>query len=273
MNKKKGKKMHNRGVTMVELIITFALLAVFLTTATMCISHAVIFYYHERQTMSAYSVADMVLSEIKDDIRTMQSSDYNGYIKIREKNAVGNLIAVSPAAGEYKGSTLEYVASNLNDGANVVQIDTNGCNCAMIDDKSIKKSEIDDIDKDYLTMRYYGRYPEKNLNQYKNLYMDRIITGSSADVSGNYAALSTDKVVWHAQEKLAKQVYQDYTISLEFSVKPGAANAEGKQYVDYVDVTVKVNNTEGEVYKKTRRVNILNKVYYENGRTLYSDVY
>ena len=89
--KTQNRKQKNSGVTMVELIVSFALLSIFLVAATMCISHAVIFYFSERQTMSSYSVADIVFSEIKNELRTMQSSDFNGYIKLREKAPDGRL--------------------------------------------------------------------------------------------------------------------------------------------------------------------------------------
>lgn len=271
---KKGKmKYRNRGVTMVELIVTFALLAIFMTVATMCISHAIIFYYNERQTMNAISVADIVFAEVKNDIRTMQGSDYNGYVKVREKNAANKLVAVSPSGGEYKGSTLEFVLSNINDGACAVQIDTNGCKDALIDAEKVRKDEVENIDEKYLTMRYYNRYPEKNIMAYKTLYMDRIVSGTSAEASGNYSSVTGGKVCWHAQEKLPKQLYQDYTIELEFSVVPEAPDANGKCLVKYVDVTVIVNNTEEQVYKKNRRVALQNKVYYNNDSTMYSDIY
>ena len=265
-------KRKNRGVTMVELVVSFALLAIFLVAATMCISHAVIFYYNERQTMSAYSVADIVFSEIKNELRTMQSSEYNGYVKIREKSGTDGLLTpVSESAGVYEGTTIEYVASNINNGANAVLLDAEGCTCALIDKDKIIKDSIDNIKSGYLTLRYYSRYPEKKLETYKELYMDKIIVGSSAEESANYSGIVGKNVVWHAEEKLPVQLYQDYTVSLQFSVHP-LNDGEGNKVVNYVDVNVTVNDAGGLCYQKERRVELQNKVYYEEGDTLYSDV-
>lgn len=266
----KHRKKRNRGVTMVELIVSFALLAIFLTTATMCISHAVIYYYTERQLMSAYSVADMVLSEVKDELRTMQDSRQNGYVKIREKDADDKLVAVHKSSGSYTGTTIEFVASNISDGANAVQLDVEGCKDIMIDDKQVINDDLQNIDPNYLTLRYYNRYPEKQAAGYKKLYMDVIVPGTSAATSGNYNSVAGRRVVWHAQEKLPVQAYQNYTVSLEFSVRP-QTDTEGNEVVKYVDVTVNVNDVSGMVYQKKRRVDLQNNVYYTNEKTMYSD--
>lgn len=271
IKKSHNEKRKNRGVTMVELIVSFALLSIFLVAATMCISHAVIFHYSERQTMSAYSVADIVFSEIKDELRTMQSSDYYGYVKIREKNASdGRLVAVAENGGIYEGTTIEFVASNINNGANAVQLDTEGCTCALINKDGVVKENIDNIKDGYLTLRYYSPYRETKMSGYEKLYMDQIMMGSSAEASNNYNEIIGSKVVWHAEEKLPVQLYQDYTVSLKFSVHP-TTDSEGHKVVNFVDVSVSVNDADGEVYQKSRRVELQNTVYYETGNTLYSD--
>ena len=265
-----GKK-KNLGVTMVELIVSFALLSIFLMTATMCISHAVIFHYSERQNMSAYSVADIVFSEIKDELRTMQSSEYYGYVKIRKKSdSDDKLMAVSENGGVYEGTTIEFVPSNINNGANAVLLDSEGCTCALINKDGVVKDNIDNIKEGYLTLRYYSTYRETKMAGYEKLYMDQIMMGSSAEASGNYNEIVGNKVVWHAKEKLPVQLYQDYTVSFKFSVRP-TVDSEGHNVVNYVDVSVSVNDADGEVYQKSRRVELQNTVYYETGNTLYSD--
>lgn len=275
----------NKGVTMVELIVTFALLAIFLATATMCISHAIIFFFDEQQRMSSYTVADVVLSELKDEIRTMQSSEdgRKGYIKLRKGSSGPDV-----AGGVYTGTTIEYMASNINDGLNAVQIDVAGCDDYMIDGKneSLREVTVDgavtnkaDIKSDYLTMRYYGRFKETN-STYEELFMDKIVNGTYAASLPVFNGITGSDVVWHASEKLPKELYQRHLIELQFSVSPHD-DGSGHQIVDYVDVTVFVKRITDEstmateqVYQKERRIDLQNNVYYKpySEATMYSDV-
>ena len=263
----------NKGVTMVELIVTFALLAIFMGAATMCISHAIIFFFDEQQRMSAYTVADGVISELKEEIRTMQGSSegLNGYVKLRD------------TSDAYTGKTLEFITSNINDNENAVLIDAKGCNDLLINggDNILREVTVNgtttnkaDLKSGYLTMRYYGRPAEIN-PQYKKLFEDKIVVGTEA---GNAAALNSyigQKVVWHAQEKLPESFYQQHKIELEFKVAPHD-DGSGNKIVDYVDVIVYVKDENGAetVYQKERRVDLQNTVKYipTDEATLYSDI-
>ena len=100
--------------------------------------------------------------------------------------------------------------------------------------------------------------------------MDTIVSGTSAETSGKYPGLTSSKVVWHAQEKLPTQAYQGYTVELSFGVQP-EADALGNQVVYAVDVTVRVKEEDRIVCEKRRRVDLQNRVYYQNGHSLYSD--
>jgi hypothetical protein len=281
--KYKGMQNRNKGVTMVELIVTFALLAIFLAASTMCISHAIIFFFDEQQRMRSYTVADVVLSELKKDIRTMQASDNGraGYVKLRNGSGAADV-----NGGIYTGTTIEFIASNINDGQNAVQIDTAGCNADMIDGKDEKLREVTikgttttkaTLPSNYLSMRYYGKMKETN-SEYANLFMDKFVPGTYAAGLTSFSSLTSGcEVVWHAQEKLPKEMYQDYIIDLEFSVKP-RDDGSGNNVVDYVDVTVFVKKIIDEsvgasetVYEKTRRIDIQNEVYYKLEPTMYSD--
>ena len=229
--------------------------------------------------MAAFSVADLAISEIREDICSMQSSKFNGYIKIREKNG-SKLVEVAPQAdGSYEGTTLEFVPSNIQDAAIAVQIDCEGCgstgvfsDAILIDSDSVVTTDIKNVLKDHLTLRYYYRYPETKLEGYRDLYMDRILPNSSAADESAFGSYATGtKVVWHALEKLPAESYQDFTIALDFSVSP-VTDGEGNEVVSYVDVSVTVNDASGEeVYTKESRVDLLNEVYYNSQPTMYSD--
>ncbi len=280
----KKKKLNNKGITLVELVVSFGLLAIFLATAAMCISHAVLFYYHQRQEMAAFTVADLAISEIREDIRSMQGSKFNGYIKVRKKNdSTGKLVGVPKTSGSYDGTTLEFVTSNIQDSAIAVQIDCEGCgsdstgifhDAILINNEEVVNATIKNIRKDHLTFRYYYKYPESELPGYDDLYMDRLLPDSSASKETAFSSYADGRnVVWHTLEKLPAESYQDFTIDLNFSVTPMPPDSEGNEAVSYVDVTVSVKNASGdEVYSKESRVDLLNEVYYKEEATMYSDM-
>ena len=278
----KKKKLNNKGITLVELVVSFGLLAIFLATAAMCISHAVLFYYHQRQEMAAFTVADLAISEIREDIRSMQSSKYNGYIKVRKKNDRGKLVGVTKTSGSYEGTTLEFVTSNIQDSAIAVQIDCEGCgsestgifsDAILINSEKVVNESIKNIRKDHITLRYYYKYPGEDLDGYEDLYMDKLLSDSSATKETAFSSYANGKnVVWHTLEKLPAESYQDFTIDLDFSVTPFDDGSH--EVVSYVDVTVSVKNASGdEVYSKESRVDLLNEVYYKGEATMYSDMY
>ena len=303
-NGKAERRINNLGTTLVELVVSFALLAIFLASATMCISHAVLFYYYERQEIAALSVADLAFSEIKDEIRTMQSSKYNGYVKIRDRNeASKSMDEVSLVSGNYTGSCIEFVTSNIHDAATAVQIDTEGCGAdgvfpdesdglykgaVMINQDGLYNSNLKNINAGYVTERYYCRYPETEPGGYDDLFMDVYLQDSSASKVDGFNSLAFNtKVVWHALEKIPVASYQDFRVKLMFSVKP-EADGDGNLVVKNVDVAVYVLDkdvSEGEirdegeleskaVYVKKRSIELQNTVYYRdrNVPTMYSDV-
>ncbi|MCR5282984.1 MAG: hypothetical protein K6E18_06395 [Lachnospiraceae bacterium] len=265
---------------MVELIVTFALLAIFLSVSTMCISHAVTFFYEQERRTTTYSVADIVLAELKKEIRTMQGSTQEGkggYLRIRNGQA-----SVSKNGAVYEGSGIEFLTSNINDTATAVRIDADGCDDILIDedgkravptaDPSIPSYQAD-LEPGYLTMCYYSRFSETR-DPYKGLFLNRIVPGSDA-ASSVYADIIGKDVVWHATERLPKQLYQNQKIGLLFSTEP-QSTPEGER-VEFVDVTVIVSEVaeDGslkELYRKKRRIPVLNTVYYKNEPTMYSDV-
>ena len=280
----KKKKLNNKGITLVELVVSFGLLAIFLATAAMCISHAVLFYYHQRQEMAAFTVADLAISEIREDIRSMQGSKFNGYIKVRKKDdSTGKLVGVSKTSGSYEGTTLEFVTSNIQDSAIAVQIDCEGCgsestgifsDAILINSEKVVNESIKNIRKDHITLRYYYKYPGEDLDGYEDLYMDKLLSDSSATKETAFSSYANGKnVVWHTLEKLPAESYQDFTIDLNFSVTPMPPDSEGNEAVSYVDVTVSVKNASGdEGYSKESRVDLLNEVYYKEEATMYSDM-
>ena len=113
--------------------------------------------------------------------------------------------------------------------------------------------------------------------------MDRILPESAAVKKPAFSSYSGCKVVWHTLEKLSTESYQDFKVSLEFSVKPEEIEIETDDpdnpdqvlLVRYVDVTVNVLDpaepTGDPVYTKVRRIDLANTVYYKEESTMYTD--
>ena len=276
-----------RGTTMAELIVSFMLLAIFLLATTMVITNSIKTYYHEQELMSIYSVADTVLSESREEIRRMQSSDLGGYVKLRTKGSgVPDPVVPADALG-MEGQILEFIRSNEKDGYILVQMDDRGCSddTMMIDAEGVLKDADElkgTIPADQLTTRYYLKHrADKSNATYGSLCMDRLPSGSSANtVTGYQRPDLTDStpLIWDAENKLPTTTYLGYPIRLSFSMKPYAD--AGKWKVSYVDVTVEVLKglptpevpTPEILYTKTGTVTLQNEVIYNEDPTLYSDV-
>ncbi len=280
-----GRK--NAGTTMVELIVSFALLAIFLTAVTMVISNALITYYNEQRLMSMFSVADTVFSEIKNDIRTMQPSVYptggsggsgaGGFIKLR-----GSSGESLPGANgtTVTGETIEFVKANRQDGLVLEQIDAKGCKdgAALIELKEdkinvLKKNVNETIPAGGLTARYFLRAPERT-NGLKNYFMDQKRTDSDVPNNNTYTEVANNaQLVWDAEDRLPTELYQGLTVKTTFSVKPVETSGVGL-VVSSVDIKVslyKQDDLTTPVYEKEGAVPLQNVVCYNNEKTVYSE--
>lgn len=277
--KRKAYLQNNKGVTMVELIVSFALLAIFLSVVTMCISDVLTTYYRQQKLMSMYTVADTVMGELKDEIATMQGSELKGgagkgYIKLRDES--GNAITTVDANGKYTGTTIEFLQPNTMDGPIMMQIDTKGTQAPIIDSETIIKTQAENINADRLTMRYYLQFSENNLD-YKGLYLDKLCNNTKA--LATYNALNPSlmtagtNVIWDAEERLPETLYQGYKVEISYSVDPTSVvvNGENKLLVKTVDVTVRIFEEDTLKYEKIRTIGLENPVYYKTDPTVYSD--
>ncbi|MCR5339306.1 MAG: type II secretion system GspH family protein [Lachnospiraceae bacterium] len=284
-----GKR--NAGTTMVELIVSFALLAIFLTAVTMVMSNALLTYYREQKQMSIYSVADTVLSEIREDIRTMQPSVYPadggsstpaaGYIKLRN----GGASLQTTTNNEISGETIEFIKSNMQDGVVLEQIDAMGCGekAVMVDLREdettgenklfVVKDQLNQImPEGRITVRYYLKAPEQT-DALKNYFMDIKHAKSVVTAEDNYANLSNNPqyVVWDVEDRLPAKLYQGLTVKTTFTVKPAGDDL----VVSSVGVRVSLFDPEDPtklVYEKEGTIPLQNTVFYNNDDTVYSEV-
>jgi len=267
----KMKKAADGGVTMIELISSFALLAIFMVIITLSISHSLILYYEQRGIMDAYSIADVIMSEMQDDIRTMQGSgdtiSQKGYVKLRDANGA---TVIARAGEEIFGETLEFVAANENDADYAVQLDSKGFDGIMIKNHSVINDNPNPITSGHLTLRYYKQDNTEVMDsKYYGLYADRICIGSK--LSEVIPAAINTVVARDAVERVAIDMYQNRTIKLSFSVTP-IDDGEGNLIVSGVYTTLEMYNEDELIYKKQRFIDFQNKVFYKNADTMYSEV-
>lgn len=253
----------NKGFTIVELVVTFALFSIFIVAILTVMSGSTRTYYHERQTMAAYTVADGVLSEIQNDVQTMLGKDQKGYMKIRQ--ADGTKIPNSGTTSTISGPCLELVTSNNGNSCFAEQISTNSFTGELIDGQNYKliTSKAINVNGNYLTKVYYGAVKNETAT-ISDLFANKSISDSILSKS-SYSFGTDQTLASDAIQPLSDEFYQGYTVTLNFEIKPRA------QRVNYIKATVNVNKTDKLMYSKTKYLYIENNVNYTNLNTLYSE--
>ncbi|MCR4904061.1 MAG: Cna B-type domain-containing protein, partial [Butyrivibrio sp.] len=300
------------GATLVEMIVSFALIGIFLAATFTAISSALLSYYHEREIMTAYTVADTVLSAIKDDIHTMrpqraQNSDgtieaLDGYVKLRtgsDQSSVGKTVtgttidADEDGTADYYGDTLEFLRASTYSITDDDASDTDVSFAQTISTSGFagtlyKNTDVISVDYDgntgaisrapgYLTLRYYSKYSGTDTT-YEGLY---------ADLYMNDDVLSTDVSVSRGlSEKLGVDYYHRLYVDLHFFIPQSALETdtlsvnETASFVRFVGATVDVyreydtsSDTYSDLmYSKTEYIDIQNDVWFADYDTLYSDL-
>lgn len=96
------------GTTLVELVVCFALLAVFLTVTAAAAVPAMRMYIRNQQINQAQSVADALLQKIRAELQRMQGTDNesgtDNYIKLRSGDGTTCM-----ADGEKSGTSVEFI--------------------------------------------------------------------------------------------------------------------------------------------------------------------
>ncbi|MCR4691596.1 MAG: hypothetical protein K5739_09655 [Lachnospiraceae bacterium] len=275
------------GTTMVELVVSFLLLAIFLTTVTMVLSNAVLTYYNEQKLMNVYSVSDTVTKEIREDIRRMQGSgsfadgrERKGYVKLRDgagKTVTAKTDRTMPDGSTknvYHGESIEFLQANEKDGLLMEQMDAKGLASAtwMVDTDGILKSDGDlsaRITAGQLCARYYLKNGKEETDALRNLFMDRVYPASS--IRDTYHGVPDGgSVLWDVEDRLPAELYQGLPITLEFDIE--SASEGGQEVVRGVLVTVKVYDMpeSGDVadvtdpiYSRSSMIPLQNEVYYK----------
>lgn len=287
---KKQNTLSKAGFTMVELIVSFALMGIFLVATTMAISTSMIQYYEERELMSAFEVADSVLSMVKEDIRTMQWSvnpsdekDISGIGYVKLRNGSGATVPCLSASDTLTGDTIEFVMAGSDDNDCAEQIDakgfvgSDGSKGYLLKNHSIiagKDQLLQGLDAGYLTFRYYRKDIQEDNDNYKNCYIDKCVDGTK--LAAAVSIPSDKKLARDAEERISSELYGNFKIELSFTVKPedyASTSSTDDYIVKSVGMKVRVLDSDGAlVYEKSSSVALLNKVLYKSAATMYSDV-
>ncbi len=287
MKKIKSKK----GYTLVELVVCFALLGIFFVAAGTALTSSTKIYFDTRKTEASFTVADGVLSEIQDDLRTMQGTTDNtdGYIKLRYTDESGKRATRSlNGNAEISGDGIEFVASSDDESAYAEQIDSLGFTGYLIKNHIVTNPNACALPVHYLTVRYYAKDSKETdtASSFYGKYVDVVASGSAIEkdktaVQGETLVSALNNggieaiVARDAEQRLDKNFYQGFNVSVRFSVDPVTkTDSSGKTvyYIPYVKAEVTVKYGTSDRYTKTKYIAMQNPVIYNQDKTMYSDV-
>lgn len=114
--RKKTEKLNNKGVTLVELIVSFALLAIFMVAAMRVISYTVNIYHAAKGATYGLEVANMVSNKIVGQIEGATAAKTptvttmpDGNDAISFVDATGSAVTVSTAKVTINGTPKSYM--------------------------------------------------------------------------------------------------------------------------------------------------------------------
>lgn len=137
MNKKRKSKLNNRGTTLVELIVSFTLLSLFMVAATRVISYTVSVYYEAKSISNGLQITNLLSRKIVYELEN--SVSYSNVTLNAQEWSDDEKITINK--GSYDEDSNMLIA---NDGSSIVYFDAAG-NQVYIG-----------VDKDgYLVFHYY----------------------------------------------------------------------------------------------------------------------
>ncbi len=292
MHKKNRRQFHipglgQRGYTLVELLVTFALFAIFMTAVVMCLPGITKIYMQLQQINHEKTICNTVSNEIQTQLQGILGVEADGDpLGVKNGNGLGYLAlldergaqiplthepaapsgsAVLPAA-DISGSGIEFAYMN----GIVAQMDTKG-----FDGYTMRKNKLQ---MDYhgahavspvaLVTRYYEADIEKNT---------RIATIDYQAAAGNYSVASgvsvsdgIQNVAYAIRYPYVPSFYEGFELQTTFTIKKDACYTAGsgttespaRVYVNYVNYTLSLLKDGQLCYSQDYVVNIQNAVPY-----------
>lgn len=276
----------NKGYTLVELIVTFALLAIFMTAVVACLPNITKIYTNLQAINHQKTICNTVSNQIRNELQStlgvegaddalgVKNVNGKGYIALIDDSgqqimiptggAVSTGGAILPAS-DLTGDTIEFV---LRDGI-IAQLDAKGFNGYTMRKKKLQVDYHDAkaISSGALLTRYYqtdGDYNKKlTVIDYK---------------SGDYAVATEAGIVTEGLKNVAyaieypyaKPFYEGYELKTKFTIKKDAFYSYGdgttespkRTYVNYINYTLSLWKDGHMKYAQDYVVNVQHAVPY-----------
>lgn len=285
-NRQQSHMCGNKGYTLVELIVTFALLAIFMTAVVACLPKITKIYTNLQAINHQKTICNTVSNQIRNELQStlgvegaddalgVQNVNGKGYIALIDDSgqqimiptggAVSTGGAILPAS-DLTGDTIEFV---LRDGI-IAQLDAKGFNGYTMRKKKLQVDYHDAkaISSGALLTRYYqtdGDYNKKlTVIDYK---------------SGDYAVATEAGIVTEGLKNVAyaieypyaKPFYEGYELKTKFTIKrdafysygDGTTESPKRTYVNYINYTLSLWKDGHMKYAQDYVVNVQNAVPY-----------
>lgn len=285
-NRQRSHMCGNKGYTLVELIVTFALLAIFMTAVVACLPNITKIYTNLQAINHQKTICNTVSNQIRNELQStlgvegaddalgVKNVNGKGYIALIDDSgqqimiptggAVSTGGAILPAS-DLTGDTIEFV---LRDGI-IAQLDAKGFNGYTMRKNKLQVDYHDAkaISSGALLTRYYqtdGDYNKKlTVIDYK---------------SGVYAVATEAGIVTEGEQNVAyaieypyaKPFYEGYELKTKFTIKKdafytygdGTTASPARTYVNYINYTLSLWKDGHMKYSQDYVVNVQNAVPY-----------
>lgn len=291
MHKKIGKKnrqtvseIGQKGYTLVELLVTFALFAIFMTAVVMCLPSITKIYMQLQQINHEKTICNTVSNEIKSELQATLGVEGDGdplgtatgnglgYLALLdESGAVITLPSQSEAVSgavvlpgsDISGTGIEYA---YLDGI-VAQMDTTG-----FDGYTMRKNKLQaqyHIPSGAAVVRYYDADLKANTRTDTIDY--QTAAGIYSVASGVTVSDGTQKVVHAVKYPYVEGFYEGFDLKTDFTIKKdafytageGTTESPSRIYVNYVNFTLSLFKDDQLCYSQDYVVNIQNAVPYQ----------
>lgn len=292
MHKKNRRQFHipglgQRGYTLVELLVTFALFAIFMTAVAMCLPGITKIYMQLQQINHEKTICNTVSNEIQAQLQGILGVEADGDpLGVKNGNGLGYLAlldergaqiplthepaatsgsAVLPAA-DISGSGIEFAYMN----GIVAQMDTNG-----FDGYTMRKNKLQmdyhgahAVSTGALVTRYYEADIEKNTRTATIDY--QAAAGNYSVASGVSVSDGIQNVAYAIRYPYVPSFYEGFELQTTFTIKKDACYTAGsgttespaRVYVNYVNYTLSLLKDGQLCYSQDYVVNIQNAVPY-----------
>lgn len=289
-----------KGYTLVELIVTFALFAIFMTAVVMCLPSMTKIYMQLQQINHEKTICNTVSNEIKSELQAtlgvegdgdplgIKNGNGLGYIALLDESgrqielssqgAITSGAAVAPAT-DVSGSGIEfaYNASSATGNAVIVaQMDADGFDGYTY--RSGKKKLQEDYhtgDRVITSGAVVTRYYEADITDDKVISDIQYKKDEYTTVSGSaFTAPNEDehvKVAYAVKYPFVEGFYEGFKLKTTFTIKKdafytageGTMESPSRVYVNYVNYTLSLFKDDRLCYSQDYVVNVQNAVPYK----------